>query len=328
MIRTNRLAFTLSFLLPVATLTACDDGADPQPDESESLEAADPAIDSESEAVPGGDMVLENTTPEAQEFGWSNCLGTDRYPEHGVYDATIVYSIDEAVPPGEEVFLPMDEDRNTLEYRTAAYDFFSERYGADFDPNNPFPQVVVDEFGGQLLVQPTKTGPGDTSTHQVYGIDAQNIPQWRHKMPITNVAFRDDGFFVFALTDYIAHGTYGGEDGARIRGGDILVFGDYRMFDHKDRLLDTIHYQADTPATVNPFNGDEAASNGAQFVNITCAVSSEIFGEGLVRGLGEMRPLEDGSMDLDFRYVMRFPSRLEDASVNGRCRNIWPLWGW
>ena len=47
------------------------------------------------------------------------------------------------------------------------------------------------------------------------------------------------GYFVFALTDFVAHGTYGGEDGLRIRAGDILVFGDYRMFDHKDRLLDT-----------------------------------------------------------------------------------------
>lgn len=33
------------------------------------------------------------------------------------------------------------------------------------------------------------------------------------------------------------------------------------------------------------------------------------------RKRGEMRPLAGGLMDLDFRYVMRFPSRLDSATV-------------
>jgi hypothetical protein len=234
----------------------------------------------------------------------------DSWPEHGVYDATIVYGIDEQVV---SPFLPMDTDRDTVAYRTGAYDFFRDRYGLDFDPTIVGDQVVTDGAGGQALVQAIKTGEG--STHQVHAIDAQRIPRWRGRFPLTSVAFLDDGYFVFALTDLMVHGTYGGVDGARVRAGDILVQGEYRMFDGRRRLMDTITYFADTPATVNPFNGDVDASDGAQFVSITCRVESPLLGTGLTRGIGEMRPLPDGTMDLDFRYVMHFPARLEDGTV-------------
>ena len=48
--------------------------------------------------------------------------------------------------------------------------------------------AITDGGTGSALVWPLKTGPGDTSTHQVYGLDAQRYPQWRNRMPITNVA--------------------------------------------------------------------------------------------------------------------------------------------
>ncbi|MEM9190203.1 MAG: hypothetical protein AAGF12_13545 [Myxococcota bacterium] len=263
---------------------------------------------------------------QSELFG-SFCYGTNRYPEHGVYDTTLVYSIDETVPAGEEVFPPMDTERDTLAYRTTAYDFFRDRYGMNFDPNVVGDQLVVDGQGGQALVSAIQTGAPGSSTHQVYGLDAQHIPQWRHRLPITNTAFRDDGYFVFILTDFVANGSFGGAAGARIRAGDLVVAGEYRMFDHRDRLLDTIRYFADTPSTVNPFTGDAASSNGATFVNITCRVESDLFGEGVTRGIGEQRPNPDGSLTLDFRYLMRFPSILEQpgASFWDRCRNLRPL---
>jgi hypothetical protein len=242
----------------------------------------------------------------------------DAWPEHGIYDATIVYGIDEQV---ETPFYPMDEDRNTVEYRTGAYDFFRERYGMDFDPEIEGDQVISDGAGGQAVVQAVKTGLG--STHQVYAIDAQRIPRWRGRFPLTSVAFLDDGYFVAAITDFTARGTYGGEDGLRIRAGDLVVQGEYRMFDGQGDLMDVITYFADTPATNNPFNGDLEASNGAQFVNITCRVESPILGTGLTRGIGEMRPLDDGNMDLDFRYVMHFPARLPEGTIGvPRCDSI------
>ena len=269
------------------------------------------------------DIQAEEVASTDSELFGRACYGTSRYPEHGVYDSTIIYYIDEILPAGANPFPPMDADRNTLEYRTGAYDFFAERYGMNFDPTIEGDQIVTDGAGGQALVSPIKTGAGETSTHQVYGIDAQDIPQWRHRMPITNVAFRDDGFFVFILSDFQAGGTYN----ATLRAGDLVVQGEYRMFDHRDRLLDTIVYFADTPATVHPFAGDVAASNGATWVNITCRVESEIFGTGTTRGIGEQTPLPDGSTRQDFRYVMRFPSVLDGggASWGDRCRNIRPL---
>lgn len=311
-----------TFLLTGFLLAGCDESGGTQPTEHLS-----------SEEVPAGpdasvdELGFVTATPTAAGGSINNCeKGIDRYEEHGVYDSLLVYMIDEVVAPGEGPFLPMDEGRNTLEYRTAAYDFFHDQYGIDFDPNDPAPQFASDGQAGQVQVQPIKTGFGDTSTHQVYGVDAQDIPQWRNKMPITNTAFRDDGFFVFILSDFVAHGEFGGEEGRLVRAGDILVFGEYRMFDHKDRLLDTIHYRALTPSTVNPFAGAAESSDGANFVTITCALQSDIFGEGLVRGLGEMRPLEDGSMDLDFRYVMRFPARLSESELeNPKCKRLRPL---
>lgn len=243
------------------------------------------------------------------------------YAEHGVYDATLVYGVDETVTGSP--FLPMDADRDTLEYRTGAYDFFRERYGIDFDPSISGDQIATDGAGGQVLVQAIKTGEG--STHQVYALDVQHVPQWRGRFPITNAAFFDDGYFVFILSDFDAHGSYGGAAGLTLRAGDLVVQGEYRMFDDRGRLLDTITYFADTPATVNPFAGDVAASAGATFVNITCRVESPIMGTGVTRGIGEQRPLPGGQLDLDFRYVMRFPSRLSETTTRGRgCDRLRP----
>lgn len=315
-----------AFLFVGLLVGGCDQAEGPG--DAERLEIQDD-VDAAPAVGPGaGEFAAETQTQEGNgNHGNNKCQkGIERYPEHGVYDTTIVYMIDEIAAPGEGPFLPMDVERNTLEYRTDAYAFFDEQYGIDFDPADPANQNASDGLGGLVQVQPIKTGFGDTSTHQVYGVDAQDIPQWRNKMPLTNVAFRDDGYFVFILADFTAHGEFGGAAGLTLRAGDILVFGDYRMFDHKDRLLDTIHYRALTPATVNPFAGAASSSDGANFVNITCDLQSDIFGEGLVRGLGEMRPLPDGSMDLDFRYVMRFPARLSDSELeDAQCKMLRPL---
>lgn len=266
----------------------------------------------------------EGSTLEAAQAELSRDPCRTTYPEHGVYNTTLVYGVDETVTGSP--FLPMDADRDTLDYRTGAYNFFRDRYGIDFDPTVVGDQIAGDGQGGQVLVQAIKTGEG--STHQVYALDAQDVPAWQGRMPITNTAFFDDGYFVFILSDYDAHGTYGGATGRRLRAGDLLVQGEYRMFNDRGRLLDVITYFADTPATVNPFAGDEAASEGATFVNITCRVESPSFGVGLTRGIGEQRPLPDGRLDLDFRYVMRFPSRLADASVaNPRCDRLRPVVG-
>lgn len=244
------------------------------------------------------------------------------YAEHGVYETLIVYLIDEIVEG--PVFLPIDSDRNTFAYRESAYHFFRERFGLDFDPGNPDLQVISGP-DGDANVFPLKTGEG--STHQIYGIDAQNVPQWRHKMPMTRIAMFDDGYFVTLDSDYVVRGTYGGEDGIVLPAGTQFVFGEYRMFDHRGRLLDTLRYKSSIPVTAGPVGGSFEFSNGAVFINIACDIESDIFGEGNVRSLAELTPLPDGRTDLDFRYVMKFPARLSDAPdvENPKCRTIRPL---
>ncbi len=238
------------------------------------------------------------------------------YEEHGVYDATIVYMVDEIA--NGAFFLAMDADRNTEAYRQYAYDFFSARFGIDFDVSNGDMQVVGDGEGGVAHVVALK--PDISSTHQVYGIDAQRIPQWRSKMPLTQVAFFDDGFFVTMETDLRVHGTFGGKDGIVLPAGTQLVAGEYRLFDDKANLLETFRYKSNIPVAALPVGGSFEATEGAVFLTIACEVESALFGHGNVRALGEIRPLPGGRTALDFRYVMRFPGSLaEGGSQRPHC---------
>jgi hypothetical protein len=261
-------------------------------------------------------------TATAAQYGYSAGSCDTNFEEHGVYEALVVYLIDEVVEG--PVFLPIDEDRNTIEYRTEAYDFFRERFGLDFDPNDPNIQVISGP-SGEANVFPLKTGVG--STHQVYGLDAQNIPQWRHRMPITNAAFFDDGFFVTLDTDYVVTGTFGGANGIVLPAGTQFVFGEYRMFDDSGQLLETFRYRSNIPVTAGPVGGSFEFSNGAVFINIACDIESKTFGHGNVRALAEVTPLADGRTDLDFRYVMKFPARLaDDPSIRmPNCRKLQPV---
>lgn len=238
---------------------------------------------------------------------------------HGVYETTIVYGIDEIVPADEGPFLNMDPERNTVEYRQRAFDFINEHFGVQFDVNIDGQQLVSDDYGGSALMWPLKTGVG--STHQVYAIDAQNHPQWRSKMPLTQVAIRDDGYFVFVGEDgFTVKGIYGGDAGVVLPPGTIFLAGEYRMFDGNDQLIDTLRYFSRIPSfsVIDP-----GAANPTQLVTISCDIESDLFGNGQVRALGSLEALPDGSNYLDFRYVMRFPVRLTDTGLtNAKCDNI------
>ncbi len=244
------------------------------------------------------------------------------YAEHGIYDATILYMIDETIEG--PLFLPMDADRNTFDYRQSAYNYFQTQFGITFDPLNPGIQVIVDDLGGTANVFPLKTGIG--STHQIYGIDAQKFPKWRHKMPMTDVAFFDDGFFVTLDTDFQLKGKFGGSSGVVLTAGTQLVFGEYRMFDGDGELLETFRYRSDIPVAGIPVTGNPETSGGALFLTIACDIESDLFGNGDVRSLAEIKFQPDGKTDLDFRYVMRFPARLSESDLDKpHCKSIKPL---
>ncbi len=145
-------------------------------------------------------------------------------------------------------------------------------------------------------------------------------------MPITKVAFKDDGFFVTLETDFILHGEFGGATGVVLPAGTQLVFGEYQMFDHLDRLLETFRYQSDIPVAGIPVTGNPITSGGGLFLTIAWNIESDLFGSGDVRSLAEITFLPDGRTDLDFRYVMRFPARLKDSDVdNPKCKRVRPV---
>jgi hypothetical protein len=244
------------------------------------------------------------------------------YEHHGVYETTMLFGIDET--RSGDAFVDMAPERNTLAYRTAAYQFFSERYGLSFDPDQPGQQFVSDGQGGLAFVWPLALGTGPS--HQVHALDAQHIPEWRNLIPVTNLALWNDSYFVFAVTNFRVHGTYGGAAGATVRAGDLLAFGQYRMIDDRGRLLDVITFQGDTPTLLTPFTGDPATSAGAVMVGISAEATSDFLGDGIIRGTGEIRPLADGRLHLDFRYVLRVPGKLDGAAVpHPHCRRVRPL---
>lgn len=241
------------------------------------------------------------------------------WEHHGVSEATIFYGIDAIFPPEQGPIFDMAAERNTSAYRQRAFDFFAERFGVTFDVNSPGVQLAVDREGRTATMQPIQLG-ADTS-HQVYGIDAQRIPQWRHRLPMTSAALRDDGYFTFVGEEgFRVHGTYGGEDGVELPPGSVFLLGEYRMFDGDDQLIDTLRYRSTQPAFAVV---DPGAALPTQLVTITCEVQSDLFGDGKVQALGTQIALADGSADWDFRYTLRFPSRISDASLRRpRCKQI------
>lgn len=241
------------------------------------------------------------------------------WANHGVYDATIVYGIDEIVPADEGPFLDMDPDRDTAEYRERAFSFLAEYFGTEFDTGVAGQQFAFDDMGRGALMWPLKTGVG--STHQVHAIDAQRLPRMRGKFPMTRVAIRDDGYFVFVGEDgFRVHGTYGGEEGVELPPGTIFLAGEYRLFDKNDDLIDTLRYFSRIPS-FSLF--DPGAKVPTQQITISCDIESDLFGSGQVRGIGSLSTLANGSSDLDFRYVMHFPGRLSEQERGGRfCENV------
>jgi hypothetical protein len=113
----------------------------------------------------------------------SSSCETGAFPTNGIYDTTIVYSIDAiydaaqitTVPP---FFRPMSDEVNTLEFRSKAYTFLKEQYGLDFDPAIVGDQIIaVDESGAKAIVTPVFLAPESVDiTHQVYAIDSQLYP--------------------------------------------------------------------------------------------------------------------------------------------------------
>ena len=247
----------------------------------------------------------------------------ETYADHGVYDATLVFFIDERT---QQLFLPIDADRNTPDFRRSAYQFFKTEYGLNADPGTPGEQHLTDKNGGTASVRGFKLDVG--STHQVYALDAQHIPHWRHKMPLTNVAIFDDGYTVFVGPEgFTVHGKLGGEPGLLLPPGTLMISAQYRLFDEHMQLLDTIDYQSETPSLGIPALGENAF-----FVAINSVAQSKIFGTGTLRALGKITPLavdDKGNttlQDVDIRYVLRFPSRRGDATVKQpRCQEVQPL---
>jgi len=229
----------------------------------------------------------------------SACLN-DRVPT-----TTIVYVQDQQLS-GLPAQLPMDAARDTLAYRTAAYDYFEQNYGLIFDPAIPGPQGSSD---GTAIVQSFKL-PDDVR-YQVLAFDHQPIKKLRHRMPATNYDMLDDGYAVGFLGSTTVHGDWGGSAGKDVDENNVVVFGQYRMTNiNTGNLFDTITYRSDDPVSIDSFG----------HLAFSCLLSSARFGDGVV--LGHQRLTSD--LVLQTRSFATFPATFTEIDPNDpkKCKNI------
>ncbi len=254
-------------------------------------------------------------------IGWGACVAGERAPSNckseRVYNTLIVYGQDQAAsgPPLE----PLDPVDNTLTFRQEAADFFSQEWGVPFpDVSNPSDQFLplgcspsVDcDYLWRMVQVPEEIN------YQVFALDYQGSPPWRHRMPITNTRVVDKSAIVIALRDVM---NEGGTETVypTIFQNSIIAFGFYILTatDRRgiDFALERIDYSSQQPILSNPYG----------WTPIPCKLKSELFGEGLVRGGATgSAPVPEGLFN--FINTMTFPVSLtqKDPNERAKCKNI------
>lgn len=234
-----------------------------------------------------------------------------------VYSTLIVYGQDQ-IASGSPLE-PLDLADNTLEFRSEAADFFSFEWGVSspdvVNPGDQFlplgctPGTDCDYFWRMVQVP-------EEINYQVFALDYQGSPHWRHRMPITNTRVVDKSAIVIALRDVVNTGSTSTQF-PTIFEGSIIAFGFYILTatdkDGVDFALERIDYSSQQPILSNPYG----------WTPIPCKLESELFGEGLVRGGGSgTAPVPEGLFN--FINTMTFPVSLiqKDPDERAKCKNI------
>jgi len=243
-----------------------------------------------------------------------------------VYDALIVYGIDQEVPSlSVGIFEPMNAEDNTAEFRETAVAFFEEQWGlTGIDPNalagpapvgvgtNCIPFVDCDYTAWMVQL-------ADTIRYQVFAIDFQEIHQLRHRLPITNVRMLERTALVFIGPNDVVNTGVTQAIYPVLKAGSILFFGIYKMTatdkHGHDFLLDTIRFQSQQPSLANAYG----------WQGITGTLESDLFGTGLIRGGSTAMPPVPQDV-LSTMVNMTFPVSLteKEPPFHAKCKNVKP----
>ncbi len=243
-----------------------------------------------------------------------------------VYDALIVYGIDQEVPNlSLGIFEPMNSEDNTAEFRETAVAFFESQWGlTGIDPNalaGPAPvgvgtdciPFVNCDYTAWMVQLP------DSIRYQVFAIDYQEVPQLRHRLPITNVRMLERTAIVVVGPNDIVNTGVTQAIYPVLKAGSILSFGIYKMTatdkNGNDFLLDTIRFKSQQPSLANAYFWQAVA----------CTLESDLFGAGLTRGGGTAVPPVPQDV-LSTMITMTFPVSLTEkvAPYSAKCKNVKP----
>jgi len=213
------------------------------------------------------------------EFGSSsNCGNPDR-----LYDVMIVASIggtfEGTLMTHQSQAMP--SDRNTLELRTAAYDFFRTHYGFDFDPDIEGFQTLFDS-NGSLFVSVAQSQIA--IPYRINAIDDQTgSTPFSNRMQTTNVEIDDVIFSVIVhqeIEQLPSHSVDHGIDTISI--GQTVVFGNYRI------LIDGVYDEEVMPDIIYHNSFGEVITMGPTFTFfVRCGTSLFWNGTGLWSTNGE-----------------------------------------
>lgn len=206
---------------------------------------------------------------------------------------------------------PIDSERNTLEYRQAAFDFFQQRYGLTFDPSLEGVQPILGEDGmtPALLMIPFRT------PIQVYAADFQGSDMLAGKLPMTNLRNEDDGFIVFVTQFYnITGGTIGD---VTLFPGILWSYGEYRFMTDDGAVVDTFTVTVHHPAVTQFVPGSTTDTRTV----INAVIEHPMYGTGDFLALQSNKAISMTDLAVDIRYVVNF----EGDFANKVCDNIGPV---
>jgi len=244
----------------------------------------------------------------------SNCS----HPEN-LYDAMIVASMDGTYPGSAATHQTraMPSERNTLELRSAAFEFFRTHYGFDFDVNIEGFQTLFDA-NGALLVSVAATQVA--IPYRVNAIDDQiGFTSWQQRMQITNAAFDDVSFALVVHQNIAELPPHEVEFGvSSIAPGQTVVYGSYRL------MIGGVADQELFPDIIFHTSYGEVITMAPTFTFL-CALEHPWFGEGQAFGVMTSEDNADNTFTVRTSAVHTYPAKLSDAEgkySDNQCRDL------
>ena len=171
-----------------------------------------------------------------------------------------------------------------------AIQFYNTRYGLNFSQSEP-------DERGERIYQNAIFYPARVSPEVHYAV---TFNRWIVSGNTRSMCFenRVGSFRVDFSGEQLLHGTYGGEKGIPVTPPDCLLYGFYNIAVCPQEPL-VLQFTTATPGRVDPHDH-------IQIANID--IFHRVWGHGLVQGVAQYNPTEDGRVYFTIREIFSFPA--------------------